>query len=696
MRILVVDDHHLVRKSICSVLATNPDLTICGEAVDGLEAVEKTRVLHPDVVVMDISMPNMNGVDATREIKRQSPETRVIIVSQHSSVEMIRETLDAGASEYVVKSEIFSDLIAAISRSRNRESSVKRAGSDNSLPDYGRTEILAPSAATNGSKSDIDEHPAPSANNAEEHFPRANPATEALSAAEQTGLLDLTFNAVMVRDRDDRITYWDKEAERLYGWTCDEAMGQQIHTLLQTEFPEPLDSITAHLHREHRWQGELVHTHKNGNKLRVISRWALQRSPDTDSESVLQVNFDVTQSKKVERELQLLVRTLEARIAERTRELENATDKLRQLSGRLLQTQDEERRRIARELHDGVGQLLAAFAINLGRIVAEKNKLSPDARRALDENADLIKQASQETRTMSHLLHPPLLDEVGLESALRWYIKGFSERSKIDVEVRLQEGFSEELTRDLALSLFRVVQECLTNVHRHSGGKHALVAITHSPENITLEVKDDGRGIARELRSTISSGENSGVGLRGMRERLRQFGGRMEVHSDHNGTRIIAVVPAPQLSAQTIAVTPVIPEDQEPALQPVAETYERDAFSILCIDDEPAGLLPRKLLLESAGHRVIEARSGAEGIRLFESEKVDAVILDYWMSGMKGTAVASELKRINPAVPIIVLSGMADLPGEAVGLVDQWFVKGSTRADELLNSIDALLDRRSV
>jgi CheY-like chemotaxis protein len=168
------------------------------------------------------------------------------------------------------------------------------------------------------------------------------------------------------------------------------------------------------------------------------------------------------------------------------------------------------------------------------------------------------------------------------------------------------------------------------------------------------------------------------------------------VHSDHNGTRIIAVVPAPQLSAQTIAVTPVIPEDQEPALQPVAETYERDAFSILCIDDEPAGLLPRKLLLESAGHRVIEARSGAEGIRLFESEKVDAVILDYWMSGMKGTAVASELKRINPAVPIIVLSGMADLPGEAVGLVDQWFVKGSTRADELLNSIDALLDRRSV
>ncbi len=107
-----------------------------------------------------------------------------------------------------------------------------------------------------------------------------------------------------------------------------------------------------------------------------------------------------------------------------------------------------------------------------------------------------------------------------------------------------------------------------------------------------------------------------------------------------------------------------------------------------------AGLLPRKLLLESAGYRVIEARSGEEGIRLFQSQKVDVVILDYWMSGMKGTDVASRLKRLNPFVPIIVLSGMPDLPGEAVGLVDQWIVKGSTRAETLLDSINDLLDRR--
>ena len=124
------------------------------------------------------------------------------------------------------------------------------------------------------------------------------------------------------------------------------------------------------------------------------------------------------------------------------------------------------------------------------------------------------------------------------------------------------------------------------------------------------------------------------------------------------------------------------------------ENSRHEPATILCIDDEPDGLLPRRLLLESAGHRVVQARSGLEGIRIFQSEKVDAVILDYWMSGMKGTAVASELKRINPNIPIIVLSGMADLPGEASGLVDQWIVKGSTRAEHLLNSINALLERR--
>jgi signal transduction histidine kinase len=431
------------------------------------------------------------------------------------------------------------------------------------------------------------------------------------------------------------------------------------------------------------------------------------------------INLDIQLRKEAERELNVLVQTLEGRIAERTRELEHATDKLRDLSGKLMQAQDEERRRIARELHDGVGQLLAAMNMNLSNLWKEKSSLTANASQSLHENAALIQQAAQEIRTLSHLLHPPLLDEVGLESALCWYVDGFAKRSKIKVHTQMEPGFSHKLPRDRALTLFRIAQESLTNVYRHSGSPSALVAVHRSASEITMEVKDEGRGIPEEIQAKISSGESSGVGLRGMRERARQFGGRLEVHSQVGGTRIVAILPVPEMSdaaEETEAECWVNDQeidqevDQEPpnrtlAQQPAAaQLYGRvavkdpspDAATILCIDDESIGVTSRKLLLESAGHRVLAASSGEEGIRIFQYEKIDAVILDYWMSGMKGTAVAAELKRINPAVPIIVLSGMFDLPGEASGIVDQWLVKGSHRAEHLLESIHKLLQRRPV
>ena len=148
---------------------------------------------------------------------------------------------------------------------------------------------------------------------------------------------------------------------------------------------------------------------------------------------------------------------------------------------------------------------------------------------------------------MSHLLHPPLLDEVGLDSALRWYVDGFSERSKITVETKLASGFADDLPRDLALSVFRIVQESLTNIHLHSESPTALVQIDRSPREITLVVEDQGKGIPVEIQSKISSGELTGVGLRGMRERVRQFGGHLDVRSNGNGTRVVAVLPIPNV-----------------------------------------------------------------------------------------------------------------------------------------------------
>ena len=255
------------------------------------------------------------------------------------------------------------------------------------------------------------------------------------------------------------------------------------------------------------------------------------------------INRDIQHRKEAERQLQQLVETLESRVSERTLEPENATAKLRELTGKLLQTQDEERRRIARELHDGVGQLVVAMSMNLTRIVSEKEVLSAEARQSLEQNQALVEQASREIRTMSHLLHPPLLDEVGLDSALRWYIDGFSERSKITVETKLASGFTEDLPRDMALSVFRIVQESLTNIHRHSESPTALVQIDRSPGEITLVVEDEGKGIPAQIQSKISSGELTGVGLRGMRERVRQFGGHLDVRSKrsrHSGRRCFA------------------------------------------------------------------------------------------------------------------------------------------------------------
>jgi signal transduction histidine kinase len=159
----------------------------------------------------------------------------------------------------------------------------------------------------------------------------------------------------------------------------------------------------------------------------------------------------------------------------------------------------------------------------------------------------MLQQVTGEIRTVSHLLHPPLLDEVGLESALRWYVEGFAERSKVSVNLELPEDL-ERLPQECELTLFRVVQECLTNIHRHSGSSTATVRISRNDTEAKLEVKDDGRGMSQKRQMEIYSGESSGVGLRGMRERVRQIGGTLGIQSSAIGTSITVVLP---LAAKT-------------------------------------------------------------------------------------------------------------------------------------------------
>jgi PAS domain S-box-containing protein len=233
---------------------------------------------------------------------------------------------------------------------------------------------------------------------------------------------------------------------------------------------------------------------------------------------------------------------LEKRVEERTAELRIATESLRDLSARLLRMRDDEQRRLARELHDSVGQLLAAIGMNLAVVSAEADRLTPEAAKCAAENAGLVDEVSREIRTISHLLHPPLLDEAGLASALRWYSEGFAKRSRIEVELEIPKDL-RRLPNDTEITMFRVVQECLTNIHRHSGSATASIRISPQGDRIVLEVQDQGKGIPAEQLQKLAKMGQIGVGFNGMRERLRQLGGTLEIQSEESGTLVRAILP---------------------------------------------------------------------------------------------------------------------------------------------------------
>jgi signal transduction histidine kinase len=233
---------------------------------------------------------------------------------------------------------------------------------------------------------------------------------------------------------------------------------------------------------------------------------------------------------------------LEKKIEERTADLSLANESLRELSSRLQQMRDDERRQIARELHDSVGQLLAALSMNLGVVLSQSHKLDAAGVKAISENAALVEQISSEIRTISHLLHPPLLDAAGLASALRWYVDGFSERSKIKVDLDIPDEIGR-LSDEMEIAIFRMIQECLTNIHRHSGSSAAVIRVRKEGLRILVEVQDEGKGMSPEKQLALKTSGRTGVGFRGMRERLRQLGGSLDIQSNGAGTEVIATLP---------------------------------------------------------------------------------------------------------------------------------------------------------
>jgi signal transduction histidine kinase len=224
--------------------------------------------------------------------------------------------------------------------------------------------------------------------------------------------------------------------------------------------------------------------------------------------------------------------------------VQSRTAQLQHLSSRLMALQDEERRRIARELHDSAGQYLAGIAMNLRALMHDAALTGPHAARVTD-SLSMAELCTSEIRTISYLLHPPLLDEVGLASAISWYVDGFSQRSGIRVELEIQEGLGR-LPQDLENAVFRIVQQSLANIHRHSGSAVAQIRINADAESLYAEICDEGCGIPPEMLKGFYEGTRLvGVGMAGMRERIRDMGGRFDIRSSKHGTTIAVRFPLP-------------------------------------------------------------------------------------------------------------------------------------------------------
>lgn len=224
-------------------------------------------------------------------------------------------------------------------------------------------------------------------------------------------------------------------------------------------------------------------------------------------------------------------------------DLKRAEERIRTLSSRMMRLQDDERRRVSRELHDSLGQYLTSIKINLELVKRESTTIEERHRALLMESAETLDRCVQEVRTVSYLLHPPLLDELGLLAALRWYTRGFAEHSGIDVNLDAPQEFSR-LPEETELAVFRIVQESLTNIQRHSGSDSAWVTLSEHADRAEVRITDTGAGVPAEVVERIKQGKAiEGIGLRGMYERVRELGGQLDIESSPRGTVVSAVLP---------------------------------------------------------------------------------------------------------------------------------------------------------
>jgi len=350
---------------------------------------------------------------------------------------------------------------------------------------------------------------------------RAEEAVRRASAYNRS-LIEASLDPLVTIAPDGKITDVNNATEKATGLPRQQLIGTDFSDYFTD--PEKARAGYEQVFREGLVQDyELEIRHRDGHATPVLYKASVYRGETGDVIGVFAAARDITARKRTE-------------------------EALRQLSGRLLRSQDEERRRIARQLHETTAQGLAGLAVNLTIVKSSAADLSPRASACLSESLELAEQCSREIRTLSYLLHPPLVDEAGLAPALRWYTAGFAQRSGIEVHVDVSPEFGR-LPSEVELTLYRIVQEALTNIHLHSGSQTARICLERRPNEIVLTVADEGHGFpSAALGIAGPESADIGVGILGMQERVRQLGGRLHIQSDSRGTTLTAYLPLSEVT----------------------------------------------------------------------------------------------------------------------------------------------------
>lgn len=383
--------------------------------------------------------------------------------------------------------------------------------------------------------------------------------------------------------------------------------------------------------RHQRVEGE-IHILQNG-KFRIIDATfdSLHSAPNT---------------------IRIVISEITAAI-ETNRTLQKYEESVQSLSARILQLQDEERRRIARELHDTSGQDLAVILINLSQVSSklQQDAVPDDVRQKLCDAISIARKVEGQIRSLSYVLHPPLLDELGLSAALRWYAEGFKKRTGIDVELALPDQ-APRLRPEYETALFRVVQECLSNILRHSGSNRARLRLYFADGLAEISIRDYGKGIPPQKLVETSQGKQLGVGIAGMRERLQQFGGNIDIRSSDRGTLVVARVPMESPQHPTQQLPSASTEERAPALPTNAPKR------ILIADDHDVTRRGIKSLLQNEPDLSVcgEAEDGLQAATRTAQLKPDLVILDITMPRAGGFGAIRKIHENCPGTKILVFT----------------------------------------